>query len=383
MAKTIAAAGRYPYGICGFVIQGAVLKDGSTLTEARIHKQRNSYDYDIRDTNGKIHRSVRITGFDKNGKHLDYGKDDEVLLGDIKNGHFYVRAMNIDDEYGFATKFFDNKVILSTGIHLYDLVPPTCGLPKQPLGQVYVDTVRIGDTIITGSVMALAGDLNPDTMLVSVTINGITYTSTVDDLRFSITIPTLQDSDSITITITSDYYQTAVLEVPVLGEDDDSDYVTSFALSSTSFVQQDNGSYSSTLLGAVHNRGTDFIIQMQNSSGTVFIPSVQYNSSTADITVNLQTVQDLNVIMIGNSLQHSVYSQSFTEDDWNLVNGVYTISIPQSTHNQTDNIVIQVAEEVSTNEYRLIQEQCIIDESDNVTLTVDNPFSGRVVISGK
>lgn len=38
MAKTIAAAGRYPYGICGFLIQGAVLKDGTVIKDARIQK---------------------------------------------------------------------------------------------------------------------------------------------------------------------------------------------------------------------------------------------------------------------------------------------------------------------------------------------------------
>ncbi|WNA16175.1 virion structural protein [Xanthomonas phage XaC1] len=383
MAKTIAAAGRYPYGICGFLIQGAVLKDGTTLTNARIHKQRNSYDFDIKDENGVLHRSLRITGLDKQGKQLDYSKSDDELINQIRNGHFYVRSMNINNDYGFAIKFFDHKVILSTGIHLYDLVPPTCGLPKQMLGAVYVDTVRVGDTIITGTIMPAVGDLVEDGMNVTVTIGSNSYTGTVTNMRFSVTVPELTSTGVVSINVISPYYKTADVTVPVVGDDVDSDYVTSYAIPSSSFVQQSDGTYAATLLGSTHNRGVNFIVQAQSTTGTLYVPSINYSISTGDIVVNQNTAQSLNLVMIGDSTQHSVYADNILSSDWEKSGSVYTYTIPQSIHNQSDNIVVQLSELISGTDYHIIQEQRVIKENNDVVLTVDDPFDARIVISGK
>lgn len=383
MAKTIAAAGRYPYGICGFLIQGAVLKDGTTLTNARIHKQRNSYDFDIKDENGVLHRSLRITGLDKQGKQLDYSKSDDELITQIRNGHFYVRSMNVNDEYGFAIKFFDHKVVLSTGIHLYDLVPPTCGLPKQMLGAVYVDTIRVGDTTITGTIMPAFGDLVEDGMIVTVTIGSKSYTGTVSNMRFSVTVPELTSTGDVLINVTSPYYKTAEVTVPIVGDDVDSDYVTSYAIPSSSFALQGDGTYSATLLGTTHNRGVDFILQAQNTTGTLYVPSINYNITSGDIIINQNSSQAFNLVMIGDSTQHKVFAMNIMTADWVKSGSVYTYTVTKSTHNQSDNIVVQLSELLSGTEYHIIQEQRVVQSNMDIVLTVDYPFDSRVVISGK
>ncbi len=374
MAKTVAAAGRYPYGICGFLIQSAVLKDGTVIKDARIQKQRNSYDYDII-ADGTIYPSLRITGLNTQGSLLDYNETDDVLSTKIKPGHFYVRSMNEQGDHGFAIKFFDNKVILADGRHLYNLVPPTCTLPKPPLGTIVFNSINEGDTVITGFIVpATSAGLNTSGMTITVLINSVQYTSDVNpDGTFSITVPALQPG-SYSATVQSDYYQSTNSTVNVPGDDDN---VLQFFLPASSFVQESDSSFSSVLPGTSHTE-TDYILQTQYSTGQVFNGTLSYNTSTNDIKVNQTSAKDVNLLMITNNL----YVKNVQVQDWINQNGYYTLSIPQSEHNKVSNIVLQLAEQVSGTEYRISSESVIIDSSSNITISVINAVNCKIVISG-
>lgn len=374
MAKTVAAAGRYPYGICGFLIQGAVLNDGTIIKDARIQKQRNSYDYDIRSVDGTIYPSLRITGHSKQGTLLDYNSSDDDIPSVLKPGHFYVRAMNEEGDHGFAIKFFDNKVILADGRHLYNLVPPTCTLPKPPLGTIVFEPVQAGDTVINGNIIPASEPLNTDGMTITVTINGVEYTSAVNpDGTFSITVPAL-DSGTYVCTVQSDNYQSTNSTVNVIGDDDN---VVSYFIPQSSFVQESDSSYSSVLSGSTTGV-TDFIIQMQYSSGQIYTPKVQYDNNTHDITINQITPTDANVLLIVQDL----FVKDVSTSDWVDQNGYYTLSIAQSEHSKNSNIVIQVSELISGSTYEVQHYSISIDSSNNIQISAIHPIQARVVISG-
>ena len=375
MAKTVAAAGRYPYGICGFLIQGAVLKDGTIIKDARIQKQRNSYDFDIRGDDGTIYPSLRITGFNKQGSLLDYNDSDDNIPLQLKPGQFYVRSMNEQGDYGFAIKFFDNKVILADGRHLYNLVPPTCSLPKPPLGTLVFDMVSAGDTVINGTIVPYSSaGLNTEGMTVTVVIDGVEYTADVNtDGTFSIPVPVMS-SGTYVVTVKSDFYQTTNGTVNVIGEDDN---VLSFFLPQMSFTKQSDDSYSAVLSGNTHGK-SDFIIQTQYSTGQIYTPKVSYNNISHDITLNQITPTDTNVLLLTNDL----YVKTVSTADWVDQNGYYTLSIPQSEHSKSSNIVLQVSELIGSDDYQISHESISVDSSSNITISVIHPIDARILVSG-
>lgn len=374
MAKTVAAAGRYPYGICGFLIQNAVLKDGTILKDARIQKQRNSYDFDIRADDGKIYSSLRITGFDKQGVALDYNKTDDELAVLIKPGNFYVRSMNENGDHGFAIKFFDNKVILADGRHLYNLVPPTCTLPKPALGTIVFDPVLKGDTVISAYIIpATSAGLNTKNMFSTVLINGTEYTAPVNpDGTFSITVPSIQ-SGTYVVTVTSEFYQTTSSTLNVIGDDDS---VLSFFIPGSSFTD-DGYIFNTVLPGSTHNV-QDFIIQTQYSTGQVYTSTLIFNDSTKDITLEQVQPNDVNVLLLSTDL----FIKDVSTSEWIDNNGYYSLSIPGTEHGKQDNIVIQISEKLSSTEYKVSHQSISVDENSNITIEVINPFDAKIIISG-
>lgn len=89
MAKPIAGINEYPYGICGFIVDGALLKNGTVLKNVRIYKQRSIHMYDLIDPNTNvIYQKVQITGYDTSNRILDYNKTDDELLASIPVNSF-------------------------------------------------------------------------------------------------------------------------------------------------------------------------------------------------------------------------------------------------------------------------------------------------------
>lgn len=338
-------------------------------------KQRNSYDYDIRADDGTIYPSLRITGHSKQGTLLDYNVSDDDLPSVLKHGHFYVRSMNEEGDHGFAIKFFDNKVILADGRHLYNLVPPTCTLPKPPLGTIVFDAVNAGDTVISGTIIPATGaGLNTDGMTATVVINGVEYTSAVNpDGTFSITVPAL-DSGTYVVTVQSDNYQSTNATVNVIGEDDN---VISYFIPQSAFVQESDSSYSAVLSGTTTGV-SDFIIQTQYPSGQIYTPKLQYDNTSHDITINQITPTDSNVLLI----TQGIFVKTVSTSDWVDQNGYYTLSIPQSEHGKSSNIVLQVSELISANTYEIQHDSISIDSNNTILISSIHPIQARVVISG-
>lgn len=81
------------------------------------------------------------------------------------------------------------------------------------------------------------------------------------------------------------------------------------------------------------------------------------------------------------------YAQSFTAaGSWSLNGSAYELAIPESTHGQGANVVVQVFE-LDTGVYREVQTDIIVNGIGNVTIQVtaspDLRFDGKVVIRGE
>jgi len=78
------------------------------------------------------------------------------------------------------------------------------------------------------------------------------------------------------------------------------------------------------------------------------------------------------------------YNQSFLIANWNgPISGYYFLTIPQSTHNKTNNITVTVFEDV-LGDFEVIETFVQINTNLDVTLridaTVDTRFDGKVLI---
>lgn len=169
----------------------------------------------------------------------------------------------------------------------------------------------------------------------------------------------------------------------------DSDYVTTYVVQPSDWVN--NGSnYSYTLLSTVHNRGTDFAVQIQNSTGTITSPSTTIDSS-GDITVNsnILPTEEYEILIIGATNLTTPYSKKIDKAEWSSVSSHYEMVIPASTHLQASGpLFITVYQNTvdgitSAAPYSVVGLETSIDSSGNVTLQSNIIFSGKIVISGK
>lgn len=122
MGKPIAARNKYPFGVDGIVVAGAVLKDGTKLTNIKISKQRSDVVFDLLSTDGNtLYQFLSLTSKDKDGIELDKSKTDAELVDLLLPGTFYIRAIDTEGvDQGFIFSLQLNKVILSTGLPVYN-----------------------------------------------------------------------------------------------------------------------------------------------------------------------------------------------------------------------------------------------------------------------
>jgi hypothetical protein len=65
MAHPIADVNEYRYGECGYIVDGALLKNNVKLKNVRIYKQRSVNIFDLMDYDTNVlYQYVRITGYD-------------------------------------------------------------------------------------------------------------------------------------------------------------------------------------------------------------------------------------------------------------------------------------------------------------------------------
>ena len=375
MAKPIAGINDYPYGICGFIADGALLKNGTRLKNLRIYKQRSINVFDLIDpVSGVVYQKVQLTGYDTSNRVLNYNLSDDNLLNVIPVNSFYVRGYNVtNSQNGFVIRFLSNKVVLSNGIYLYDMYVPECNIPIPELGSITVNTVTIDSTTVTGSVSASSGSLNEDGMIVTLTTpEGVEYTTTVQNRVFTFTGVVFSSTGMGIITITSPHYNTATVQFEV-HDDVDSDFTTTIPVSASQFVDNGDGTFTYVLNQNIHNRGTDLVLQIQNPNGLIYSPSVSVDSN-GNITIIQDSAFDMDVVIIGPTDQTTVYSTTL---DWDFDGSEYQMTIPFSTHNKTTPS-LSVYDGV-----QLVSITVQMDDSDNITLYSNTDFAGKVVIAGK
>lgn len=378
MAKPIAGINDYPYGVCGYVVDGVHLRDGTLLKSLRIYKQRSDVMYDLIDPkNNNIYQKVLITGLDKDGEILDYNKSNDDILSVIPKNTFFIRGYNdLHTREGFVVRFLLNKVILSTGRTLYDMYTPTCEIPLPDIDNIVLDPIRINDTSISGSISTSSGQLDTDGMVVKITLpDGTEYETTVDSSgHFTFSPVQIDSTGQAVVTITSPHYNDAQVTVTVLADDEDSDYVTSINLSEQNFVPDGSGNFKATIPASLHLRGADLVIQLQHIESNVMFSSVNVDS-TGDITITQSEASKMEVIIIGKTLQTVPYKESLGWVD-NL-DGTFSCSISQAQHNK-HNVSFSVYEGTS-----IVTVEVQIDDTNNLVLTSLEDFPGYIIITGK
>lgn len=377
MARPIAGIDEYKFGECGFVVDGALLKNGVKLKNVRIYKQRSIHMFDLIDPITRtIYQKVQITGYDNDTRVLNYDLTDDALLNVIPVNSFYVRGYNDTlSQKGFVIRFLTNKVVLSDGSHayLYDMYTPFCSLPNPDLGTIVVNTVTVDSTTVTGSVSATSGNLIENGMVVTLTTpEGRVYTTNVVNRIFTFTGVVFEGTGTGTIEITSPIYNTSSIEFEVQPETADSDYVTVYPVAASQFIANPDSTYSYVLPESVHMRGVDLIVQVQ-SNGSVYTSTVNVDGS-GNITLTQLSRADANILIIGSTRLTVTYSTALV---WTLNGSHYQMSIPQSVH-QKENISLAVY-----NDTELVTVEVQIDNSENITIISDTNFTGKVVISGK
>ena len=376
MAKPIAGVNDYPYGICGFIVDGAFIQ-GSKYKNLRIYKQRSDVMFDLINPNtGTIYQKLLITGLNINGEILDYSKSNDEILNEIPKNTFFVRGYNEAKSIeGFAIRFLLNKIILSSGRTLYDMYTPSCSIPLPNIDNIVIAPVTVDDTEITGTITSSAGPIDPTDMIVELTLpDGTVLTTTVDSTgKFTFSPVDLSSHGTATIVIKSPNYNEATATFPILDSDEDSDYVTSIALSPADFII-DADKYVAVITESLHLRGTDVVIQLQSASQEVFFSTVSVNGN-GDITITQDTNDAVNVVLIGKTLKSTPFKTALT---W-VANGDGTssASIPKSEHNK-ENISFTVYD--GTN---VVSTEAVINSTEDLTLTSYEEFVGSVVIVGK
>lgn len=376
--KPIAGINDYPYGVCGFIVDGALLKNGTKLKGLRIYKQRSIHMFDLIDPETEVvYQKVQLTGYNTSNRVLDYSLTDDQLLDIIPVNSFYVRGYNDDmTRYGFVIRFLYNKVVLSDGskAYLFDMYTPECGIPTPDLGTIIVNTVTVDSTTVTGSVSALNGNLNEDGMIVTlITPEGEEYTTTVVNRIFTFTNVVFVSPGSGTITVTSPHYNPSTLPYEVLPSGSETDYTTTYPVAASEMTNNGDGTFSFVLTEAQHGRGNELVVQIQDPNGLIYVPSVSVDAS-GNITVTQITAQDFDIVIIGPTNLTTVFSTSL---NWTLNGSVYEMNIPFSTHNKpTPTISVYDGTQI-------VSITVQVDGSDNITLFSEDNFTGKVVIAGK
>lgn len=374
MAHPIAGVNEYRYGECGYIVDGALLKNNVKLKNIRIFKQRSVNIFDLMDYDTNvIYQYVRITGYDSNNDVLDYSKTDDELLNEIPVNTFFVRGYNSDMSVtGFVIRFQNNKVCLADGRYMFDMYVPECSIGPIDIGEVTVSTIAIGTTTVTGTISAVSGSLDTTGMVVTMEIEGVTYTATLDGRNFTFTDVVVTETGNAVITITSPKYNTKEVDVPIVSEAD-TDYVTMYAVSGTQMTDNGDGTYTFTLANTVHNRGSNVVVQIQNINGTIYNPDVSVDNS-GNITVTQTDNTDYDIIIVGPTNVRTVYSTSLV---WSASGSDFIMSIPYSTHlKQSPSL------SVYDSAGNFVQVLVSIDNSDNITLESSENFTGKVVITG-
>lgn len=376
MAKPIAGINQYPYGVCGFIVDGVRFHNQSTATTLRIYKQRSDVMFDIIDPSTNIiYQKLLLTGNNILGLPLDYSLSDAQLVNMIPRNTFFMRGYNPSHTIeGFVVRWLLNKKILSNGKVLYDIYTPTCSIPPVDISNIIVSPVQAGDTSISGVITVPSGTVNTNGMVIIAVLPDSSEVQGTVNPDGSFTIPvTVPSTGSISIKVTSPIYNEKDVEVPIIPSGDDSDYVTAILIP-TEAQTLSGGLYTSQVLASEHGRGTALVIQLQTDNVNKEVFSADVSVLNGDITINKLDNTPFYVVIIGSTLLTNPYEQPIV---WAASGDGYVSNITASQHGK-NNIAVTVYD---GNNISTIQVDIEIDEE--VVLHSDVNFTGTIVIAGK
>ncbi|HBB9485540.1 TPA: hypothetical protein JL391_000016 [Escherichia coli] len=381
MSRSIAAAGRYKFGECGYVVDGAILNDGTRLKNIRIYRQRSHRLYDLVDPRTNIiYRKVQITTKDNKGYLLNYNKTNDQLLSEINKNCFFVRGYSEEPQEtdtGFVYKFMLHKTILGSSQTLYHMYTPECGIIDRDIDNILISPVFVGNDSISGKLFNTGSEIDTNGMVITIVLpDGTEYFTTqfVND-AFTIPVDVITQSGKGTATLTSPYYNTKVVEFDVLESGEDIDFVTSVLLSQ--FEPVSEGVFSAVVPFDVHDRGQ--YLALQAYSGDLYQVGVDLSvDAEGNITVYQTDNLPVSLSIIGKTLHTTPFHKEYTLSEWVLgEDSMYFISVPVTEHGKA---LPQV--QLYSSDNHVVHSEIQVDEDDNVILKVVEPLDCSVVIVG-
>ncbi|WP_416470269.1 carboxypeptidase-like regulatory domain-containing protein [Salmonella enterica] len=379
MARPIAGINEYPYGVCGYIANGVHFHDHTKTTNLRIYKQRSDVMFDLIDPSTEIvYQKLLLTGVDVTGVFLDYSLSDSQLVNMIPRNTFFVRGYNPQHTIeGFVIRFLTNKKILSNGKVLYDMYIPECGIPPIDISNIIANPIKNGDTSITGVITVPSGTVNTNGMVITATLpDGREVTGIVNpDGSFVIdTVTPIVGPGTVTIKVTSPNYNDKSVTVPIIMDDQDSDYVTSISIPSSE-QQQSGNVFVSTIPASVHGRGNDIVIQLQSLDQTNFVLyDADVSVVNGNITVTKYDDTPYRVVIIGKTLKTTPYVAPLA---WTASGEKFLMNIAASEHGKK-NISFTVYEG-----NRVVMLEVDLESDEEIILHSNIELTGKIVIVGK
>ena len=114
----------------------------------------------------------------------------------------------------------------------------------------------------------------------------------------------------------------------------DSNYVTEQVILPSDWISN-AGVYQYSLPATTHQRGSDIIVQLQDSSGASTLAQVVV-SSQGNITVTSNVLPSTNykLLLIGATTLTTPYPKLINKANWSSVSGAYQLTILATEHNQ-------------------------------------------------
>ncbi|WNV47558.1 hypothetical protein ENKO_455c [Klebsiella phage fENko-Kae01] len=379
MARPIAGINEYPYGVCGYIANGVHFHDHTKTTNLRIYKQRSDVMFDLIDPSTEIvYQKLLLTGVDVTGVFLDYSLSDSQLVNMIPRNTFFVRGYNPQHTIeGFVIRFLTNKKILSNGKVLYDMYIPECGIPPIDISNIIANPIKNGDTSITGVITVPSGTVNTNGMVITATLpDGREVTGIVNpDGSFVIdTVTPIVGPGTVTIKVTSPNYNDKSVTVPIIMDDQDSDYVTSISIPSSE-QQQSGNVFVSTIPASVHGRGNDIVIQLQSLDQTNFVLyDADVSVVNGNITVTKYDDTPYRAVIIGKTLKTTPYVAPLA---WTASGEKFLMNIAASEHGKK-NISFTVYEGNN-----VVMLEVDLESDEEIILHSNIELTGKIVIVGK
>lgn len=169
----------------------------------------------------------------------------------------------------------------------------------------------------------------------------------------------------------------------------DSSYVTEYVITPSDWSNV-SGTYQYSLPESTHGRGSNIIVQLQDSNGANSLAQITVSSQgNIDITSAILPSSNYKILLIGDTTLTTPYPKVINKSNWTSVSGKYQLTILASEHNQATGPLFLTAYQnkvdgaTSAAPFEVVSLETSIDSSGNVTLISNVLFSGKVVISGK